>query len=173
MNVRLDHNKTASRIRGECARWNKEKAFGFIKRDDGESDLFVHIDLIVDHQQLHPGERVEFQVVKDSKNGKICASRVERIKEAVDEIEIESVDKQLEDQSASSGSRVNDVIPKNEIREFDKETTKKINDVPRIRLNVPTIKMTVKGGKQRIERMIEELNSLGHHTITCHFVTKE
>jgi CspA family cold shock protein len=42
------------------------KGFGFIKRDDGEKDLFVHYTAIqmVGHKSLQTDQRVEFMIEK-------------------------------------------------------------------------------------------------------------
>ena len=53
-------------------KWFKdEKGFGFITREDGESDVFVHHSAIQDgggsYKTLNEGDRVEFDVVQGQK----------------------------------------------------------------------------------------------------------
>ena len=53
-------------------KWFKdEKGFGFITREDGESDVFVHHTAIQDDsggfKSLNEGDRVEFDVVQGQK----------------------------------------------------------------------------------------------------------
>ena len=53
-------------------KWFKDdKGFGFITREDGESDVFVHHSAIQDDsggfKTLNEGDRVEFDVVQGQK----------------------------------------------------------------------------------------------------------
>jgi CspA family cold shock protein len=51
-------------------KWFKdEKGFGFITRDDGEKDVFVHHSAIQmdGFKSLHEGQKVEFEVVQGEK----------------------------------------------------------------------------------------------------------
>jgi len=49
--------------------FNPEKGFGFITRDNGEKDVFVHHSAIqsTGFRTLNDGERVEFDVVQGQK----------------------------------------------------------------------------------------------------------
>ncbi len=49
--------------------FNSEKGFGFITRDSGEKDVFVHHSAIQGggYRSLDEGERVEFDVVQSEK----------------------------------------------------------------------------------------------------------
>jgi cold shock protein len=49
--------------------FNPEKGFGFITRDNGEKDVFVHHTAIqgAGFRTLNDGERVEFDVVQGQK----------------------------------------------------------------------------------------------------------
>lgn len=56
------------RDRGVVKYFNKEKGYGFIKRD-GMADLFVHFKSIIDDdfKTLHEGQIVEFDIFKGRK----------------------------------------------------------------------------------------------------------
>jgi len=49
--------------------FNEKKGFGFITRDDGEKDCFVHHTAIqgTGFKSLREGERVEFDIVQGQK----------------------------------------------------------------------------------------------------------
>merc|ERR1719334_2294281 len=64
-----DDNATASpgKHTGVCVKWLHEKGFGFIKRDDGQKDLFVHsqncsIQKGSGYVNIRVGSKVEFNV---------------------------------------------------------------------------------------------------------------
>jgi CspA family cold shock protein len=56
-------------IQGTVKWFNPSKGFGFITRDDGEKDCFVHHSAIQGSgfKTLNEGERVEFDVVQGDK----------------------------------------------------------------------------------------------------------
>jgi CspA family cold shock protein len=56
-------------MRGTVKWFNGEKGFGFITREDGEKDCFVHHTAIVGEgfKNLNEGETVEFDVVQGPK----------------------------------------------------------------------------------------------------------
>lgn len=57
------------RIQGTVKWFNGEKGFGFITREDGGKDCFVHHSAIQGEgfKSLSEGERVEFDVVQGQK----------------------------------------------------------------------------------------------------------
>ena len=57
------------RIQGTVKWVNGEKGFGFITREDGEKDCFVHHSAIQGegYKNLTEGQRVEFEVVQGPK----------------------------------------------------------------------------------------------------------
>ena len=56
------------------------RGFGFITRDDGEPDAFVHFSALADPRDcLVQGGRVEFDLGTDARNGKPCAINVRLI----------------------------------------------------------------------------------------------
>jgi len=57
------------RTTGTVKWFNDSKGFGFITREDGEKDCFVHHSAIVGSgfKTLREGERVEFDVVQGQK----------------------------------------------------------------------------------------------------------
>ena len=50
-------------MRGDVVRWDDVRGYGFVKRDDGGPDIFVHqTHLLMDgHRTLEVGQRVEFE----------------------------------------------------------------------------------------------------------------
>ena len=59
----------SERIEGVVKWFNAEKGFGFIKRDEGESDVFVHHTAIKmeGYRKLDEGDVVEFEIVEGRK----------------------------------------------------------------------------------------------------------
>ena len=63
------------RITGTVKWFNDQKGFGFITREDGEKDCFVHHSAIEGEgfHSLSEGQRVEFEVV-DGEKGPAAAN---------------------------------------------------------------------------------------------------
>lgn len=61
---------------GVVARYDVERGFGFITPDAGGADLFVHVSVISGTDELHPGDRVRYQVRQSDRGPQ--ADRVER-----------------------------------------------------------------------------------------------
>ena len=68
-----------ARETGTVKWFNPEKGFGFITRDNGEKDVFVHHSAIQTSgfRTLNEGERVEFEVVQADKGP--AADKVTRL----------------------------------------------------------------------------------------------
>ncbi|MBF0304720.1 MAG: cold-shock protein [Alphaproteobacteria bacterium] len=58
--------------------FNAQKGFGFITRDDGGDDAFVHISALERSgiSDLREGQKVGFDLVVDRKGGKMAADNV-------------------------------------------------------------------------------------------------
>jgi CspA family cold shock protein len=63
---------SAQRITGTVKWFNARKGYGFITRDDGKRDVFVHHSAIrgVGYKELKEGDRVEFSVEQDPRGPK-------------------------------------------------------------------------------------------------------
>jgi cold shock protein len=57
------------RLKGTVKWFNNSKGYGFIGRDDGSSDLFLHYSAITSegYKTLAEGDRVEFEIVQGTK----------------------------------------------------------------------------------------------------------
>jgi CspA family cold shock protein len=56
--------------------FNSEKGYGFIERDEGGDDLFVH-HTEIDGDALNDGDKVEFEVGQGQKGP--CATKVKKL----------------------------------------------------------------------------------------------
>ncbi|MGD2155943.1 MAG: cold-shock protein [Anaerolineales bacterium] len=58
-----------SKEQGTVKWFNGSKGYGFIERDGGGDDVFVHFSAIVDdgYRNLNEGQRVEFSVAQGQK----------------------------------------------------------------------------------------------------------
>jgi CspA family cold shock protein len=75
------HQEYGMRIKGTVKWFNDSKGFGFITREDGEKDCFVHHTAIqgTGFKSLREGERVEFDVVQGQKGP--AAENVTRVED--------------------------------------------------------------------------------------------
>lgn len=64
--------------RGVCKWFHNQKGFGFISRENGEGDVFVHHSNIKGQgfKSLMDGEPLEFKVEADPRTGKLTAVEV-------------------------------------------------------------------------------------------------
>lgn len=59
--------------------FNTQKGYGFIKPDDSETDVFVHISAVERSglTQIDEGQRLQFELVKDRRSGKMAAGELQ------------------------------------------------------------------------------------------------
>ncbi len=68
-------------INGTVKFFNANKGFGFITRDDGAADVFVHITAVERSgmNSLGEGQKVSFELVADRRTGKVAAESLQAI----------------------------------------------------------------------------------------------
>ena len=61
--------------------YNPEKGFGFIQPDDGGKDAFVHVSAVerAGMSDLREGQKISFELVKDTRTGKMSADRLQAV----------------------------------------------------------------------------------------------
>jgi len=59
--------------------FNATKGFGFIVLDNGQPDVFVHISAVERSgmSSLVEGQKVSFDIVRDTRNGKVAAQNLQ------------------------------------------------------------------------------------------------
>ena len=61
--------------KGTVKWFNAAKGFGFIQRDEGGEDVFVHISAVerVGLRGLSEGQKISYEIIADSRTGKASA----------------------------------------------------------------------------------------------------
>ena len=68
-------------LSGTVKFWSVERGFGFLIRDDGQDDAFVHWTALADgRESLSQDQKVSFEMGTDIKTGRACAINVSVIK---------------------------------------------------------------------------------------------
>jgi CspA family cold shock protein len=72
---------TGEKATGTVKFFNAMKGFGFIQRDDGQPDAFVHISAVerAGMTSLNEGDRLEFELEVDNRRGKYAAVNLSTI----------------------------------------------------------------------------------------------
>lgn len=68
-------------IKGTVKFFNATKGFGFITREDGGQDVFVHISA-VERSGMHSlgeGQKLSFEIVPDRRTGKSTAENLQAL----------------------------------------------------------------------------------------------
>ena len=80
---RPQREATGERTKGTVKFFNSMKGFGFITRDDGEADAFVHISAVERSgmRELNEGDRLEFELEVDRQKGKYSAINLVPVQE--------------------------------------------------------------------------------------------
>ena len=65
---------------GTLKMWNAERGFGFIGDESGGADIFLHVSALqsagIDPDNLRLGERLSFDVERNTRSGKLKAANV-------------------------------------------------------------------------------------------------
>ncbi len=58
--------------------FNAQKGFGFIRPDDGSTDVFVHISAVerAGFNSLADGQKISYEIVTDRRSGKSSADNL-------------------------------------------------------------------------------------------------
>lgn len=67
----------SGRVIGTVKFFNEAKGFGFIKRDDGSGDVFVHAKALPPERDVGEGDRVSFEIASGPKGPKAESVRLE------------------------------------------------------------------------------------------------
>ena len=61
--------------------YNSMKGYGFIQPDDGGKDAFVHVSAIerAGMNDLSEGQKISFELVTDTRSGKLSAERLQSV----------------------------------------------------------------------------------------------
>jgi cold shock protein len=63
-------------LEGRVKHWREDAGWGFIKRDDGQPDIFLHRTQVVGDHPPCVGDRVRFEIGASQRSGKPEAKRV-------------------------------------------------------------------------------------------------
>lgn len=68
-------------ITGTVKWFDPQKGFGFIAPDNDRTDAFVHLGAMERSgiRDLHEGQKLNFELVADPKNGKMAADRLQLV----------------------------------------------------------------------------------------------
>jgi CspA family cold shock protein len=79
LGVRTCAQKGTSMQTGTVKWFNGQKGFGFIQPEAGGADVFVHISAVerAGLGSLHEGQKVSFELERDSRTGKTSASQLQ------------------------------------------------------------------------------------------------
>jgi cold shock protein len=64
---------------GKIKMWNDDRGFGFIKPENGGSDIFFHVTALKEGDDIAVGAAVTYEVGTDPKSGKVKAISVDLI----------------------------------------------------------------------------------------------
>jgi cold shock protein len=64
---------------GKIKMFNDEKGFGFIRPDDGNTDVFFHVSSLREGDDITVGKAVTFETGVDPKSGKTRAVSVDLV----------------------------------------------------------------------------------------------
>jgi cold shock protein len=64
---------------GKIKMYSEERGFGFVKPDDGSSDVFFHITALREGDDINVGAAVTFEIGVDPKSGKSKAVSVDLV----------------------------------------------------------------------------------------------
>jgi cold shock protein len=64
---------------GKIKMFNEDKGFGFIRPDDGGTDVFFHVTTLREGDEITVGKVVTFEMGVDPKNGKARAVSVDLV----------------------------------------------------------------------------------------------
>jgi cold shock protein len=61
--------------------FNEQKGYGFIQPEQGGTDVFVHISAVqrAGLAGLNEGQRVQFELEKDKRSGKMAATQIQTL----------------------------------------------------------------------------------------------
>ena len=70
--LQIHTKRQVSKLKGKVKWFNNQKGYGFITREDGSGDVFVHYSSVSGdgYKSLNEGDSVEFEVVDSDKGPK-------------------------------------------------------------------------------------------------------